>query len=221
DGVAVHSIVASAPAVPIIGAVVSVCVIVCDTVDELLPHPSTAIQVLVVVLAHVLPPVTSDPICCTVTVLHASLAVGAVNDGVAVHSIVPFVPAAPMTGACVSTCVIVCDTVVELLPHPSTAIQVLVVVLAHVLPPVTSDPICCTVTVLHASLAVGAVNTGVAVHSIVALAPAVPITGAVVSVCVIVCDTVDELLPHPSTAIHVLVVVFAHELPPVTSDPTC
>jgi hypothetical protein len=46
-----------------------------------LPHPSTAIQVLVVVLAHELPPVTSGPICCTVTVLHASLAVGAVNVG--------------------------------------------------------------------------------------------------------------------------------------------
>jgi hypothetical protein len=41
-----------------------------------LPHPSTAIQVLVVVFAHELPPVTSGPSCCTVTVLHASLAVG-------------------------------------------------------------------------------------------------------------------------------------------------
>src|SRR6185436_15874 len=156
-----------APAVPMIGACVSTSVIVCDTVDELLPHPSTAIQVLVVVLAHEVPPVTSDPTCCTVTVLHASLAVGAVNTGVAVHSIVALAPAVPMIGACVSTCVIVCDTVLLELPHASTAIQVLVVVLAHVLPPVTSDPICCTVTVLHASLAVGAVNTGVAVHSIV------------------------------------------------------
>jgi hypothetical protein len=102
-GVAVHSIVAFAPAVPIVGGVVSTCVIVWATVLLELPHASTAIQVLVVVFAQLLPPVTSDPICCTVTVLHASLAVGAVNVGVAVHSIVAFAPAAEITGACVST----------------------------------------------------------------------------------------------------------------------
>ena len=37
---------------------------------------------------------------------HASLAVGAVNDGDAVHSIVAFAPAAPIVGPCVSTTVI-------------------------------------------------------------------------------------------------------------------
>src|SRR5258705_7047598 len=152
----------------------------------MLPQASTSILVLFVVFVQVVPPVTSDPICCTVTVLHASLAVGAVNVGVAVHSIVALAPAAAITGACVSTCVIICDTVEELLPHASTAIHVLVVVFAQVVPPVTSDPICCTVTVLHASLAVGAVNVGVAVHSIVAFAPALPIVGACVSTCVIV-----------------------------------
>src|SRR5258707_625910 len=124
-----------------------------------------------------LPPVTSDPICCTVTVLHASLAVGAVNTGVAVHSIVAFAPAVPITGACVSTCVIVCDTVLLELPQASSAIQVLVVVFAQAVPPVISEPTCCTVTVLHASLAVGAVNDGAAVHSIVAFVPAAPIVG--------------------------------------------
>jgi hypothetical protein len=39
---------------------------------------------------------------------------------------------------------------------------------------------------LQASLAVGAVNDGVAVHWIVALAPACPIVGGVVSVIVII-----------------------------------
>jgi hypothetical protein len=39
--------------------------------------------------------------------LQASDAVGAVNDGEAVHSIVTGPPAAPMVGACVSTIVIV------------------------------------------------------------------------------------------------------------------
>ena len=62
-----------------------------------------------------------------------------------------------------------------------------------------------TVAPPHASLAVGAVNDGVPVHSIVAFAPALPITGGVVSVTVIVCDTVDEVLPHASIAFHVLV----------------
>jgi hypothetical protein len=32
---------------------------------------------------------------------------------------------------------------------------------------------------------------------------------------------VPELLPQASIALHVLVVVFAHEVPPVTSPPTC
>ena len=60
-------------------------------------------------------------------------------------------------------------------------------------------------TLLHASLAVGAVKLGVPVHSTVAFAPCPPIVGGVVSATVIVCDTVDEVLPHPSTAFHVLV----------------
>ena len=59
----------------------------------------------------------------------------------------------------------------------------------------------------HASDAVGAVNDGVAVHSIVALAPADPIAGAVVSVTVIVCVLVADVLPHASIASQVLVLV--------------
>ena len=43
----------------------------------------------------------------TVAPLQSSLAVGAVNDGEAVQSIVAFAPAAPMVGACVSVAVIV------------------------------------------------------------------------------------------------------------------
>ena len=62
-----------------------------------------------------------------------------------------------------------------------------------------------TVTVLQASVAVGAVNDGVAVHSIVAFAPAPLIDGAEISLTVIVCATVDELLPQASTALQVLV----------------
>ena len=49
----------------------------------------------------------------TVAPLHASLAVGAVNDGVAVHSIVALLPADPMVGAVVSLTVIICVLVAE------------------------------------------------------------------------------------------------------------
>ena len=71
-----------------------------------LPQPSTAFQVLVIVTPHPLPAVTSVPTCCTVAPLHASLAVGAVNDGVPVHSTVAF-DVVPMTGGVLSVIEIV------------------------------------------------------------------------------------------------------------------
>src|SRR5262249_24164170 len=145
---------------------------VCDTVDEVLPQASTAFHVLVIAFTQELPELTSPPTCCTVSALHASVAVGAVNDGVDVHSIVALAPADPITGGVVSCTVIVCDTVDEVLPQASTAFQVLVIVFTQELPELTSPPTCCTVTLLQASLAVGGVNHGVDVHSIVELAPA-------------------------------------------------
>ena len=75
-------------------------------------------------------------------------------------------------------------------------------------------------TALQASVAVGVVNDGVAGHSIVAFAE-VPIVGGVVSVTVIVCDVVAELLPQASTALQVLVTVYPHDPVTVTSPPTC
>jgi hypothetical protein len=169
-----------------VGACESTIVIVCDLVAEVLPQASVAFHVRVTVLAQAVPPVASAPIIFTVLELHASLAVGAVNDGVPVHSTVPLAPALPMVGACVSTIVIVCDLVAELLPQPSTATHVRVIVCAHAVPPVTSLPTIFTVLVLHASLAVGAVKLGEAVHSMVALAPALLMLGACVSTIVIV-----------------------------------
>src|SRR5204862_4169578 len=58
------------------------------------------------------------------------------------------------------------------------------------------------------------------VHSIVASAPAFPITGACVSTNVIVWLRVTDVLLHASTAFHVLVTVRAHAVPPVASLPT-
>ena len=95
-------------------------------------------------LTHELPVVVL-PTRFTVAPLQSSDADGGVNDGVAVHSMVALLPAAPITGACESICVIVCDLVAEELPQASTASHVLVVVFAHAVPPVTSPPICTTV----------------------------------------------------------------------------
>ena len=186
----------------------------------MLPQASTAFHVLVIVLAQEVPALTSPPTCCTVAPLQASLAVGGVKVGVTVHSIVVLTPAAPIVGACVSLSVMVWLRVVEVLPQASTAFQVLVIVLVQAVPALTSPPTCCTVAPLQASDAVGAVKVGVTVHSIVALAPAVPIVGACVSLTVIVWLRVVEVLPHASIAFHVLVIVFRHELPVVTSEPT-
>src|SRR5258706_2985306 len=98
----------------------------------------------------------------TVAPSHASLAVGAVNDGVAVHSIVAGAPALPIVGACVSCTVIVWLRVADVLPKPSTASHVLVTVYFPVQLPltITSVPTWFTDEPLQASDAVGAVKDG-------------------------------------------------------------
>ena len=72
--------------------------------------------------------VVSEPTCVTVALLHASLAVGAVKLGVAGHSIVASLPAAPITGAVVSTTVMVWLRVAEWFPLQSVASHVRVLV---------------------------------------------------------------------------------------------
>jgi hypothetical protein len=57
-----------------------------------------------------------------------------------------------------------------------------------------------TVAPLQLSVAVGAVKLGAAVQSIVALPPAAPIVGGIVSVAVITWVTVAEWLPQASVA---------------------
>jgi hypothetical protein len=63
------------------------------------------------------------------------------------------------------------------LPHAFDASQVLVITLEQALPVVIVLTIFTVVLPVQASVAVGGVNVGVAVHSIVALAPAAPIVG--------------------------------------------
>src|SRR5258706_12081310 len=73
------------------------------------------------------------------------------------------------------------------------------------------------VAALQSSLAVGGVKDGVAVHSIVASAPAAPITGPCVSTTVIACVLLAESLPQASVPSHDFVIVFVHPLVTVTS----
>ena len=84
-----------------------------------------------------------------------------------------------------STTVIVCDRVAEWLPHASVASHLRVIVFEQELPDVVS-PRKFTVAPLQASDAVGGLKLGVAVHSIVPFAPALPIVGGTSSITVIV-----------------------------------
>src|SRR5205823_13911567 len=182
-GVEVHSIVALAPAEPIVGGVVSTTVITWLTVALWLPQASTASQLLVIVVVQPFTDVTS-PKLFTVAPLQAAVAVGAVKLGVAVHSIVALAPAEPMVGGVVSTTVIAWLTLSLHVALPISASHVLVIVVVQPFTDVTS-PKLFTVAPLQASVAVGAVKLGVAVHSVIALAPAEPIVGGVVSTTVI------------------------------------
>ena len=76
-----------------------------------------------------------------------------------------------------STAVITCVLTAEWLPQASVASHVRVNTLEHELPVVVLLSRF-TVAPLQSSAAVGAVNTGVPVQSIVAFAPALPIVGA-------------------------------------------
>jgi hypothetical protein len=91
------------------------------------------------------------------------------------------------------------------LPHASVASQVLVSEYAcgHE-PAVVTSLRRLTVAVPQSSDAVGAVNDGVAVHWIVAFAPAPPIVGGVISCTVITCEHTAES-PQMFFTFHVLV----------------
>src|SRR5207253_3213551 len=91
-------------------------------------------------------------------------------------------PAAPMAGGVVSTTVMVWLRVTEWLPLQSVASQVRVSAkVPGQVPGVVTSLTRFTVAPPQVSEAVGGVKLGVAGHSMVALAPAAPIVGAIVS----------------------------------------
>src|SRR4029434_9492438 len=178
---------ALAPASVIVGAVVSTSVIVWLLVWLVLLHESVAAHVRVYVLAHAVPPMTSSPTWWTATAAPQSVAVGGVNVGVklvAHPSTCVSAPAAVISGAVVSTSVIVWLLVWLVLLHDSVAAHVRVCVLAHAGPAITSLPTWWTATAAPQSVAVGGVNVGVKLvaHPSPCLsAPAAVIAGAGVS----------------------------------------
>ena len=100
-------------------------------------------------------------------------------------------------------------------PHASVAFQVLVIEkLPAQFPGVVSVETTLTVAVPQVSVAVGAVNSGVAGQSIVALAPAAEINGAIVSCIFIVCDA--EIEPQKVVTVNILVTTIG-QVPVCTS----
>jgi len=213
-GTAGHTIVAAAPTPVITGGTLSITVIVWKAV-AVLPHASVEVQVRV---KAPVPPQAGALVSTELklAVLHASLALGVLNTGVAGHTIVAAGPTPAITGGVVSITVIVCAVTV-VLPHASVAVHVRV---KAPVPPQASTLVSADVIddVPHASVAIGELNTGDAGHWIVALAPTPEITGPVVSITVIDCESEAEL-PHASVAVHVRTVVyaFAHAPGVVTS----
>jgi hypothetical protein len=103
-----------------------------------------------------------------------------------------------------SCTLIVCERVL-LLPQPSVAVHVRVVLYAPAQAPgvVTSAKVSVKAEP-QASVAVAVANTGVAGQLIVVGAGRAAITGAVMSITLMVCEAV-EALPHPSVAVQVRV----------------
>src|SRR5258706_13697326 len=91
-----------AGAVPIVGACVSTAVIVCVTVAEWLPQASVASHERRSAEGRVVKEGRSRRML-NDSKLQSSDALGGVNDGVAVQSIVLFAGTVPIVGACVST----------------------------------------------------------------------------------------------------------------------
>src|SRR5205823_3651283 len=193
-GVFGHWMVALAPADPIVGGVVSTTVMVWLRVTEWLPLQSVASQVRVSVeVPAQVPGVVTSLTRFTVAPPQVSEAVGGVKLGVFGHWMVALAPAEPIVGAVVSTTVMVWLTLPLELPLQSVASQVRVSVkVPGQVPGVVTSLTRFTVAPPQVSEAVGGVKLGVVGHWMVALAPAAPIVGAVVSTTVMVWLTLPQ-----------------------------
>src|SRR5438270_8644707 len=176
-------------------------------VTEWLPLQSVASQVRVSVkVPGQVPGVVTSLTRFTVAPPQVSEAVGGVKLGVFGHWRVALAPAAPIVGAVVSTTVMVWCTWPLWLPLQSVASQVRVwVKVPGQVPGVVTSLTRFTVAPPQVSEAVGGVKLGVFGHWMVALAPAEPIVGAVVSTTVRAEERCVGKLPLQSVASQVRV----------------
>jgi len=190
----------------ITGGVVSSTFIVWLAV-AVLPQPSSAVQVLVTLYSFGQVPLVVTSAKVNVGTPQLSVAVGVVQEGVPEHSIVDGPGNPEITGGVVSSTLIVCEAV-AVLPHPSFAVQVRVMLYSFGQVPFVVTSAKVKVGTAQLSVAVGVVQDGVAEHSMDEGPGNPEITGGVVSSTLMVCEAV-AVLPHPSFAVHVLVILYS------------
>ncbi len=136
-----------------------------------------------------------------------SVAVGVAHDGAPEHSIVVGPGSPEITGGVVSSTLIVCDAV-AVLPQPSSAVHVRVILYSFGQVPLVVTSANVNVGVPQLSVTVGVVHEGTPEHSIEDGPGSPEITGGVVSSTLMICEAV-AVLPQPSSAVHVLVIVYS------------
>ena len=180
-GVAGQSIVVAAGNAEIVGAVMSLTVIICEAV-AVLPQSSVAVHVLVTVKLPAHEPGVVTSLEDKVTVgSQTSVAVGVAKPGVAGQSIVVAAGNAEIVGAVMSLTVIICEAV-AVLPQSSVAVHVLVTVKLPAHEPGVVTSLEDKVTVgSQTSVAVGVAKRRCTWQSIVVAAGNAEIVGAVIS----------------------------------------
>ena len=179
EGVPEHSMVVGPGNAESMGGMVSSTLMVCDAV-AVLPHRSVAVQVRVMLYSFGHEPLVVTSAELNIGAPQLSVAVGVAHDGVPEHSIVVGAGNPEMTGGVVSSTLMVCDAV-AVLPHPSSAVQVLVILNSFGHEPLVVTSTKFKVGVPQLSVTVGVVHEGATEHSMV-VGPGKPeITGGMVS----------------------------------------
>lgn len=204
EGIPEHSIVVGPGNAESTGGMVSSTLMVWVAVD-VFPHKSVAVQVRVMLYSFGQEPLVVTSAKLNIGAPQLSVAVGVVHDGVPEHSIVVGAGNPEMTGGVVSSTLMVCDAV-AVFPHPSSAVQVLVILNSFGHEPLVVTSAKFKVGVPQLSVTVGVVHDGATEHSIV-VGPGKPeMTGGMVSSTLMVCEAV-AVFPHPSLAVQVRVIL--------------
>jgi Ni,Fe-hydrogenase III small subunit len=179
EGMPEHSIVVGPGRADNVGGMVSSTLIVC-VATAVLPHRSVAVHVLVMLYSFGQEPLVVTSANVRDGIPQLSVAVGVVQEGEPEHSIVVGAGKPEMTGGVVSSTLMVCDAV-AVLPQPSSAVQVRVMLNSFGQEPLVVTSAKFKVGVPQLSVTVGVVQAGGTEHSIV-VGPGKPeMTGGMVS----------------------------------------